>query len=50
MDGDHHTNRYDYTNSLITQVTDPLGQTHPADLVARHRHRAGLSAQRAAER
>jgi len=27
VDGNNHTNRYDYTNSLITQVTDPLGQT-----------------------
>ena len=27
IDGNGHTNRYDYTNSLITKVTDPLGQT-----------------------
>ena len=27
IDGNNHTNRYDYTNSLITKVTDPLGQT-----------------------
>jgi YD repeat-containing protein len=27
VDGNNHTNRYDYTNSLITQITDPLGQT-----------------------
>jgi RHS repeat-associated protein len=27
IDGNNHTNRYDYTNSLVTQVTDPLGQT-----------------------
>jgi RHS repeat-associated protein len=27
VDGNNHTNRYDYTNSLITKVTDPLGQT-----------------------
>jgi RHS repeat-associated protein len=27
IDGNGNTNRYDYTNSLITQVTDPLGQT-----------------------
>ena len=27
VDGNNHTNRYDYTNSLITKITDPLGQT-----------------------
>ena len=27
IDGNNHTNRYDYTNGLITQITDPLGQT-----------------------
>jgi RHS repeat-associated protein len=27
IDGNNHTNRYDYTNNLITQITDPLGQT-----------------------
>jgi RHS repeat-associated protein len=27
VDGNGNTNRYDYTNSLITKVTDPLGQT-----------------------
>lgn len=27
IDGNNGTNRYDYTNSLITQITDPLGQT-----------------------
>jgi len=27
VDGNNHTNRYDYTNSLITRITDPLGQT-----------------------
>jgi len=27
IDGNNHTNRYDYTNSLITKITDPLGQT-----------------------
>jgi len=27
IDGNHHTNRYDYSNNLITKVTDPLGQT-----------------------
>ena len=27
IDGNGHTNRYDYTNSLITKITDPLGQT-----------------------
>ena len=27
LDGNGNTNRYDYTNSLITKVTDPLGQT-----------------------
>ena len=27
VDGNNHTNRYDYTNNLITQITDPLGQT-----------------------
>ena len=27
LDGNNNTNRYDYTNSLITQITDPLGQT-----------------------
>jgi len=26
MDGNNHTNRYDYTNSLITKITDPLNQ------------------------
>jgi RHS repeat-associated protein len=26
IDGNGHTNRYDYTNSLITKITDPLGQ------------------------
>jgi RHS repeat-associated protein len=27
IDGTNHTNRYDYTNNLITKITDPLGQT-----------------------
>ncbi len=27
VDGNNQTNRYDYTNSLITKITDPLGQT-----------------------
>ena len=27
LDGNGNTNRYDYTNSLITKITDPLGQT-----------------------
>jgi len=27
IDGFSHTNRYDYTNDLITKITDPLGQT-----------------------
>jgi RHS repeat-associated protein len=27
IDGNSHTNRYDYTNNLITKITDPLGQT-----------------------
>jgi RHS repeat-associated protein len=27
IDGNGFTNRFDYTNSLITQITDPLGQT-----------------------
>jgi RHS repeat-associated protein len=27
IDGNGNTNRYDYTNSLITKITDPLGQT-----------------------
>jgi len=27
IDGNGHTNRYDYANSLITKITDPLGQT-----------------------
>ena len=27
VDGNNHTNRFDYTNSLITKITDPLGQT-----------------------
>ena len=27
IDGNNHTNRFDYVNSLITQITDPLGQT-----------------------
>jgi len=27
IDGNGNTNRYDYVNSLITKVTDPLGQT-----------------------
>ena len=27
VDGNNHTNRYDYTNSLITKIIDPLGQT-----------------------
>ncbi len=27
IDGNDHTNRYDYTNNLITKITDPLGQT-----------------------
>jgi len=27
VDGNNHTNRYDYTNSLITKITDPLGQS-----------------------
>jgi len=27
LDANSHTNRYDYTNSLITKITDPLGQT-----------------------
>jgi RHS repeat-associated protein len=27
IDGLSHTNRYDYTNDLITKITDPLGQT-----------------------
>jgi RHS repeat-associated protein len=27
IDGNNHTNRYDYANSLITKITDPLGQT-----------------------
>ena len=27
IDGNNHTNRYDYTNSLITKITDPLDQT-----------------------
>jgi RHS repeat-associated protein len=27
VDGNGHTNRYDYTNSLITKITDPVGQT-----------------------
>ena len=27
IDGLNHTNRYDYTNDLITKITDPLGQT-----------------------
>jgi RHS repeat-associated protein len=27
IDGNSHTNRYDYTNSLVTKITDPLGQT-----------------------
>lgn len=27
IDGNSHTNRYDYTNSLITKITDPLGYT-----------------------
>ena len=27
IDGNGNTNRFDYTNSLITKVTDPLGQT-----------------------
>ena len=27
VDGNGRTNRYDYTNSLITKITDPLGQT-----------------------
>jgi RHS repeat-associated protein len=27
VDGNNHTNRYDYTNSLITKITDPLNQT-----------------------
>jgi RHS repeat-associated protein len=27
IDGNGHTNRYDYTNSLITKITDPFGQT-----------------------
>ena len=27
IDANNHTNRFDYTNSLITQITDPLGHT-----------------------
>jgi RHS repeat-associated protein len=27
VDGNSRTNRYDYTNSLITKITDPLNQT-----------------------
>ncbi|HEV2319936.1 MAG TPA: DUF6531 domain-containing protein [Verrucomicrobiae bacterium] len=27
IDGNGNTNRYDYTNGLITQITDPLGYT-----------------------
>ena len=27
VDGNNQTNRFDYTNGLITQITDPLGQT-----------------------
>jgi RHS repeat-associated protein len=27
IDGNNHTNRYDYANNLITKITDPLGQT-----------------------
>jgi YD repeat-containing protein len=27
VDGNGNTNRYDYANSLITKITDPLGQT-----------------------
>jgi len=27
IDGNNHTNRFDYTNNLITKITDPLGQT-----------------------
>jgi RHS repeat-associated protein len=27
VDGNNRTNRYDYTNTLITKITDPLGQT-----------------------
>ena len=27
VDGNGNTNRYDYTNSLITKITDPLNQT-----------------------
>ncbi len=27
IDANNHTNRYDYTNCLITKITDPLGQT-----------------------
>jgi hypothetical protein len=27
IDGNGNTNRYDYTNSLITKITDPLGYT-----------------------
>ncbi|HEV2327615.1 MAG TPA: DUF6531 domain-containing protein [Verrucomicrobiae bacterium] len=27
IDGDGNTNRYDYTNGLITKITDPLNQT-----------------------
>ncbi len=27
IDGNNGTNRYDYTNSLISQITDPAGQT-----------------------
>ncbi len=27
IDGNGNTNRYDYTNSLITKITDPLNQT-----------------------
>lgn len=27
IDGNGYTNRYDYTNDLITKITDPLGQT-----------------------
>jgi RHS repeat-associated protein len=26
IDGNNHTNRYEYTNNLITKITDPLGQ------------------------
>jgi RHS repeat-associated protein len=27
IDGNNQTNRFDYTNNLITKITDPLGQT-----------------------